>query len=230
MVQIYKNEAVIFDLDDLLYKEFDFVRSAFWFIARSIAKREAKNLFRLMMVHYFSGNAVLDWLYADYLKGQGLYTRDSLLEMYRNHKPDISLNSDVFVLLSKLKENGNFIGLVTDGRSVSQRNKIEALGLNNWFDDFSISEESGYEKPSDVPFLYFMERFKVGGFVYLADNYNKDFIAPNRLGWRTIALLDNGLNIHSIKENLDPGNIPGEVISSIREIEVSSACIANLVI
>ncbi|HNU60300.1 MAG TPA: hypothetical protein PKI08_10170, partial [Aquaticitalea sp.] len=33
-------------------------------------------------------------------------------------------------------------------------------------------------------------------YYYIADNLGKDFIAPKTLGWKTIAFIDNGKNIH----------------------------------
>lgn len=221
MVRIFKEEAVIFDLDDLLYKEFDFVRSGFWAIAKLVTKDQPKKLFRLMMAQYFLGNEVLNWLINDYLEGESEFTLNSLLAFYRNHRPDITLGANVQEILSRLKENGNPMGVITDGRSVTQRNKIEALNLKTWMDVFSISEELGYEKPSKEPYLFFMEKFDVSNFVYIADNYNKDFIAPNQLGWRTIALVDNGLNIHTMKENLENVNLPSEVITSLSELIIT---------
>lgn len=222
MALIYKNEAVIFDLDDLLYKEFDFVRSGFWSIAKVVSPDEPKLLFRSMMVQYFSGNAVFDWVYNDYLNQESDFTVNVLLEIYRNHKPDISLSADVFNFLTKLKNNGNLIGLITDGRSLSQRNKIEALGLSSFIDGFTISEDIGFEKPSQEPYKFFMAKFKAKDYVYIADNYNKDFIAPNQLGWRTIALSDNGLNVHLRKKNMDSITFPKEVIESFKELEINS--------
>lgn len=229
MVQIYKDEAVIFDLDDLLYKEFDFMRSGFWAIARICSEQEPKKLFRLMMVQYFSGNAVLNWLSNEYLASASGHTLSSLLTIYRTHKPDISLSAEVVEVLSLLKKNGNRIGLITDGRSITQRNKIEALKLSRWISDFTISEELGFEKPSEKPFLYFMKKFDSLNFVYLADNYNKDFIAPNQLGWRTIALSDNGLNIHMAKQNLETGYFPAETINSLSELIIDGTCLTDQV-
>jgi putative hydrolase of the HAD superfamily len=225
MVQIYKDEAVIFDLDDLLYKEFDFMRSGFWAIARTCSEQEPKKLFRLMMAQYFSGNAVLNWLSNDYLAPKSEHTLRSLLTIYRTHKPDISLSADAVEMLSLLKQNGNRMGLITDGRSITQRNKIEALNLSGWISDFTISEELGFEKPSQKPFLYYMDKFDCRNFVYLADNYNKDFVAPNQLGWRTIALTDNGLNIHAAKQGLDPWYYPAEIISSFSELKINATCL-----
>lgn len=219
MVQIYKHEAVIFDLDDLLYKEFDFVRSGYWTISKLVSDCP-KKLFNLMMAQYFLGNPVLDWLINDFFQNKAEYSKDELLAVYRNHIPDITINADVLNILQQLKKNGNPMGLLTDGRSVTQRNKIKALGLDNWIDEFSISEETGFQKPSFKPFLHFIEKLNASNFVYIADNYNKDFIAPNQLGWRTIALTDNGLNVHTSNEHLDTVNLPSEEIASFGELVI----------
>jgi putative hydrolase of the HAD superfamily len=225
MVQVYKNEAILFDLDDLLYKEFDFMRSGFWSIAKMIDSDEPKRLFRMMMAQYFLGNKVLDWLCKDYLGEDKKVSFESLLTVYRDHKPDISLTVEARDLLDALKKNGNKIGILTDGRSITQRNKIEALHLNRWVDLICISEECGFEKPSQEPFLQVMSRMQCERFVYMADNFNKDFVAPNKLGWRTIALLDNGLNIHIKRNDLTTPNYPNQTITNLSEIEVKSTLI-----
>ena len=84
---------------------------------------------------------------------------------------------------------------MTDGYSVTQRNKIKALDIENIFDLIVISEEFGFEKPNPKNFEVF-DKFNTIEKYYIGDNTSKDFIAPNTLGWTTICLLDNGKNIH----------------------------------
>lgn len=111
-----------------------------------------------------------------------------------------------------MKEGRVRIGLITDGRSVQQRNKIEVLGLKRWIDeeDIVISEEFGSEKPALENYAYFMKRYlKCHDFTYVGDNLKKDFIAPNSLGWMTVCLKDDGRNIHKqntkeIDEDMEP--------------------------
>ena len=76
---------------------------------------------------------------------------------------------------------------------------MKALGLERFFTDENIiiSEEFGTAKPSERNYSYFMDKYPGAGFYYVGDNLGKDFIAPNRLGWTSICLLDNGSNIHS---------------------------------
>lgn len=220
MVRIYKNEGVVFDLDDLLYKEFEFMRSAFWEIAQLVSRDEPKKLLRMMMAQYFSGNAVLSWLLDVYIEKKSGYSLEFFLSLYRNHKPNISLSAKTEDLLNALRDNGNRIGVLTDGRSITQRNKITALGLDRWAEIISISEECGEEKPSEKPFLKFENAFKCSRFIYLADNFSKDFITPKKLGWRTIALLDNGLNIHTKEPEVDSIYLPDEEVKDLSEIIV----------
>ena len=60
-----------------------------------------------------------------------------------------------------------------------------------------ISEDFGSEKPALANFEYFMKRYPgCSDFTYVGDNPDKDFIAPNTLGWETICLRDDGRNIH----------------------------------
>ncbi len=191
--------VICFDLDDTLYKEIDFLKSAYREIALHAAQGDqmlADRAYAEMLQAYKDGgNAFLrlnEWL--------GLMTPVAdYLAMYRAHRPDIHLEEDVVATLDALKTAGHTIALITDGRSVQQRNKMASLGLNRWIDDgdIVISEEIGSEKPAEANYRRVMEHHpEAERFVYVGDNPAKDFIAPNRLGWTTVCLLDNGENIH----------------------------------
>ena len=87
------------------------------------------------------------------------------------------------------------LGLLTDGRSISQRNKLSAMGITSLFDEILISEEFGSEKPCEDNYLFFQNKYSTNDCVYFGDNFGKDFVTPNRLGWKTIGLLDDGLSL-----------------------------------
>jgi putative hydrolase of the HAD superfamily len=99
--------------------------------------------------------------------------------------------------------------ILTDGRSVTQRLKIEALGLTRF--PVYISEEFSSEKPSSERFLKIVCKFECNKYVYIADNPQKDFLAPNSLGWHTIGLRGDQRNIHS--QNIDA--LPEEYLPNI---------------
>ena len=211
--------SIIFDLDDTLYKEVDYVKSGFNAVAGYISEKEnlnQKDLYGSLIEHFEQGGNTFENLIDTY----GLsYSIFELLEVYRTHTPKLDLDSNTNDLLNNLKKDSAYLGLLTDGRSNQQRNKIKALGLNKYFNGIVISEEFGSKKPSEKNFKYFMkianEKYK---YYYIGDNTKKDFIAPNKLGWETICLRDNGLNIHQQKFNLDSSFLPKYMINNLAEI------------
>lgn len=204
--------VICFDLDDTLYKEIDYLKSAYKEIAVTVGHPEA-------------AKQMLDWYYAKenafekLIESYGLsITISDCLKIYRNHFPDISLDASVKEYLVELKEDDAKLGLISDGRSITQRNKIKALGLEGLFDIEVISEEFGFEKPSLQNFRVVMERFpERTRFIYVGDNPAKDFIAPNQLGWRTYCLKNDGRNIHKHDMPVEKGCLPQKYIASINK-------------
>jgi len=192
------DKVVVFDLDDTLYKEIDFLNSAFNEIALIIScelQIESSDILSEMVgLYHTKKNVFLEIL----KKYDSLnYTVKDLLEIYRDHKPNIFLPSDIKDVLSELKSKDVNLGIITDGRNKQQKNKINALGLDKYIKHVIISEEFGHEKPHLANFKYFQKMFPGMDYFYVGDNLKKDFIAPNMLGWKTICLKDNGVNIHN---------------------------------
>lgn len=202
---------VAFDLDDTLYKERDFVMSGYRAVARKLA--EVNTAFNYDEMVHVMANAPLNPFdsLAEYLFNRSIqqslnhnYDIPWMVATYRNHFPDISADNAVAVI-EQLSEAGYKVGLITDGRTVTQTNKIKALGLDRLIpaDNFSISETIGGEKYTPLPFERMMKlNPDVRHFIYVGDNPMKDFLWPNRLGWTTIQLIDNGRNVHSQQVSL----------------------------
>lgn len=216
---------VAFDLDDTLYKEIDYLRSAYHEIAIYAATNagrelsEGERLYEEMLRTYRGGGNAFRRL------NEALNTHtplDTYLRMYRSHRPDIHLAPEVRETLDVLKAAGCTLALITDGRSLQQRNKSAALGLDRWIADADIviSEEIGSEKPDEANYRCLMELHpEVQRFVYVGDNPKKDFLAPNRLGWTTVCLLNNGENIHpQCFDSLPSQYQPQHRISSLSEL------------
>jgi putative hydrolase of the HAD superfamily len=111
--------------------------------------------------------------------------------------PEIQLYDDAALFLKLLTDKGINAGLITDGRSITQRNKLKSLGLQNYFSSVIISEEFGSEKPCEQNFLHFEKLFPSNRFFYFGDNTKKDFIAPLKLGWKCVCMENRGENIHN---------------------------------
>lgn len=182
-------DSIVLDLDDTLYAEIDFLKSAYTFIANTIDPGNTE-LYSLMIEKYFNHEDVFNFVASTYNTD-----KTSLLNYYRFHKPLIELYSGVEPFL-KDKFNNYNIALVTDGRSLTQRNKIEALGIERFLSTIIISEELGSEKPNAENFQQAIASFNNKRVYYIGDNIKKDFVTPNKMGWTTICLIDPGHNIH----------------------------------
>lgn len=222
-------KVICFDLDDTLYKEIDYLKSAY----REIAEYAAGHCTGCSDCVNILANKAYNRMLDSYYKGQNAFVElnkflglelpiSDYLYIYRNHKPKIALSEDIVRTLEALKTEGVRIGLITDGRSVQQRSKIEALGLSRWIDekDMVISEEFGSEKPALANYEYFMERYpECYDFTYVGDNLKKDFVAPNALGWQTVCLKDDGRNIHRQEtKDIEEGMKPKRWIDKLNDI------------
>lgn len=200
----YHGPVIVFDLDDTLYSESEYVASGYRAVADAVHKKtgaDAEDAFGTMMMAHDTGLNPFDVLLG-YLESEGAasaITIQDCVEIYRTHAPRINLRDGARRLLDRLRAKGIRAGLLTDGRSVTQRAKIKALGIEEYFhpDDIVISGETGHEKTDPDGFRHFVHRYpEAAGFYYIGDNPAKDFRHPNRMGWTTACLADDGRNIH----------------------------------
>lgn len=214
-------KVVVFDLDDTLYKEIDFLKSAYRHIASLVSNTNAleEDVYQTLLNTYLQGDNAFETVVKKY--GFRLFTVEWMLNAYRNHKPHITLDSDTRLTLERLKADGVTIGIISDGRYTQQMNKIDALGLREFIheDDIIINTDLSRLKPDRQSFKRFMEKYgKDCDFWYVGDNTNKDFVGPNTLGWITACLLDDGRNIHKQDFLLETIAIPQMRIKCLSEL------------
>ena len=227
-------KVVCFDLDDTLCKEIDFLKSAYREIA-SYATRQCTSTgvslqvlevkaYEAMMEAYECGKNAFEALNA-YLGLELSITE--MLQMYREHKPVISLDEETRLTLDRLKDEGVLMGIVSVGRELTQWNKVKALGLTEWMDENCIIINSSVDcfKPNAFGYERFIAAVKAmsddteWSFIYVGDNLKKDFIWPKSNGWKTICLRNDGRNIHPQDfENTTFEALPNKVIESIKEL------------
>ena len=200
--------TVVFDLDDTLYDEIEYCKSGFAAVGEFLANQSesrsslmgegeappAKRIYAVLWEQFTAGNrtktfnAALNELgisYDDELIGE-------LIEIYRNHSPKISLPQDSRDVLCELSTKYT-LALLTDGFLPAQQLKVRALGIEKYFKYTVYTEQLGREcwKPSPAGFEKIVQSLNVepAHMVYVADNEEKDFIAPNRLGFATVELV-----------------------------------------
>lgn len=180
-------KGVIFDLDDTLYSEKEYVRSGYKKVAEYLG--DAK-LTDELWTEFEAGKKAIDEVLR---KLDKIGELENCLRIYREHKPIISLYDGVKELIDSLKERNIHVGIITDGRPNGQRNKLEALGLWDLIgeQDIIITDELGgsqFRKPCDLAFRIMARRWRMDfeNIVYVGDNARKDFQAPQQLGMKYI--------------------------------------------
>lgn len=181
-------DGVIFDLDDTLYSEKEYVKSGYVAIEKEFSN--IKNMSQKLWAAFLENKNSIDCV----LKKEGLLTEENkskALKIYRNHIPNIHLYEGVERIIEQIYEDEKKIGLITDGRPIGQKNKIKALNLEKYIKEIIITDELGgieYRKPNPKAFEVMQERMKISfkKMVYIGDNINKDFVAPEKLGMNTI--------------------------------------------
>ncbi|MGI8827389.1 MAG: HAD family hydrolase [Chloroflexota bacterium] len=218
--------AIVFDLDDTLYPERDYVLGgmkavASWAeaelgIPSSHGFAELTELFE----HGVRGVTFNRWLGSHGFLDETLIA--SAVHAYRAHRPVLRPFREVPALLTSLKREHQ-LGLLTDGYVEVQRGKLEALRLTPYFDAIVLSDELGRDawKPSPKPFLALLER--LGGpapeyVVYVADNPSKDFLGARTAGLASIRVRRPG-GEYSTLQPLTDAHRPDATIASLGSLE-----------
>ena len=193
-VDLKEIDLVIFDMDDTLYAERDFVFSGYRAVAEKVYADHGVEIESLLKKAFQEG--CRGDLFSKVFNQLGFSHDESyikeLVDVYRSHKPNIKAYLDC-QYIQKLRDVGKKIALISDGWLEVQRNKIEALGLSELFDEVLFTDELGREfwKPNPKSFELICDRFQVPleRAVYVADNPRKDFVAPNKLGMKTVQVV-----------------------------------------
>jgi putative hydrolase of the HAD superfamily len=206
--------TIIFDMDDTLYDEIDYCKSGFKAAADFIAQNKAdsvkvspERIYEVLWDEFTSGNTTRTFN-AALEKFDVPFDRDfiaRLVEIYRNHYPNISLPSRTEQVLEELRKKYT-LALLTDGFLPAQKYKVESLGLGKFFQEIIYTEQLGreYWKPSTPGFEILLKNSNTPPeqSAYIADNEEKDFIAPAKLGMKTIQIKRK----NRIRKQSDPAN------------------------
>jgi putative hydrolase of the HAD superfamily len=188
-------KGVVFDLDDTLYLERDYVRSGFRHVACEVARiadLPEESTFSFLWNQFKSGvrGNTFDLLLRQHRSTNRSFNREKLIEIYRSHSPKIELSEVIRGLLESLRASDCAIGIISDGALASQQAKVTALGLKSLVDQIVLTDTWGNScwKPHPRGFMTLMSEWRLEPekIVYVADNPTKDFVTPKKMGWTTV--------------------------------------------
>ena len=202
-------KALLFDLDDTLYDEKQFVKSGFIEVAEFVEDKLKidKDFFYKILINIFNGGSRGNIFNLALEKVNIVSDEDiisSMVKIYRGHNPNIRLEEDVKSLIIKLKEIYS-LGIVTDGYFKVQKKKVQVLKLEELFDSIIYTDEYGreYWKPNVFGYKLALERFQIvpGEAVYIGDNPYKDFIGAKKIGISTVRVKNQNREYSNVKLN-----------------------------
>ena len=217
-------KAVIFDLDDTLYPESDYVVSGFNKVAKAMNCKYHTTIYGSELYDLFLQdnanvyNRVLD-------KHHIIYTAQDItyfINVYRTNKPvkkELNLYDGVRHVLEDLHKDYK-LGIITDGRVDGQKAKVYSLDIEKYFDKIIYSDRFGIEhiKPDVLPFKMMKEALSIeySEMIYIGDNRAKDFAVSSKIDIKTIEVL-NLYKIHNNAEYLDSVK-PTYILEEIDEL------------
>ena len=171
--------CAVFDIDDTLYLERDYVHSGFEAVGRWAAKwLHIEDFAERCWSRFIAGHrrSIFDEVLCESGRKANAELVSALVELYRTHTPSIALSPDASEALEAISRIAS-IAVISDGPAASQSRKAEALGL----------ELVSQCRPASV-------------YAYIADDPLKDFASPKQLGWITVRVRRPG-GLHYMMEN-----------------------------
>lgn len=218
-------KVIVFDLDDTLYNEIEYVKSGFSEVSKYFAEKydlNKENFFDVMMenLNKHGRGKVFDnaLLHFNILNKSNI---KKSISIYRTHLPNITLPQESQSIIEHYKALTTPMYIITDGNKIVQHNKVKALNIEKDFNKVFITHRYGikFSKPSPYCFEKISKRENVPyeEIVYIGDNVHKDFIGIKPLGIRTICI-KNGMFKDTVLSQRHHAEIDISDLSEIQNI------------
>ena len=220
-------KAVFFDIDDTLYDTSGFAR---------LARRAALSVMidAGLPLETEEAYLLLREIINEYGSNYGRHFNVLTKRVFGEEKPllialgMITYHNVKFALLRLfpqttktliyLKEKGYRLGVISNGKTIKQWEKLIRLDLHHFFDEVITSEEAKFEKPDRRIFELAMEKMgcTANNSIMVGNKFNEDIMGALSSG--ISAILINSKLENSEKNYLKKNNIEVVVLNNIGEI------------
>lgn len=191
-----KPKAILFDLDNTLLDFSKFKKKATGAAARAMIdaglKGNKKNLSKKLLEFYYSHGIESDDAFEKFLEKEFGKAEPKILaagvnaylkEKYLHLKP----YPDTIETLKKLKKKGFKLAIVSDGFRLKAWMRLNAAGLDKYFDTVVTFDDTGKKKPAKEPFLKACKELKVKPeqCIFVGDWVERDIEGANAVGMKT---------------------------------------------
>lgn len=199
---------LFFDVDDTLYDQLEPFSRAFHQVYGASAEPSlCEEIYRLSRIY---SDQVFDEAQAGHMTMEDMYvyrisyalrdchlptTRAQALQFqtaYATYQQEITLIPEMAAVLDWCRSHTQTLGIITNGPTTHQKEKIRALGLTRWIapDHIFVSEEMQVSKP-DVRLFHLVQaqlHLDPARTWYIGDSFQNDVIGAKRAGWKAIWL------------------------------------------
>ena len=189
-------KAVIFDLDDTLYPERQYVYSGFQAVSDHVQRIFGKTIYQDLINCYQSGersNVFGATLALHFNEVDDAILR-KLAHIFWAHVPQLQMHEDARIGLALLFSRNIKAGLITTGPGSIQRRKVHALDLEPlldgiiYTDDLLGDKEPGQPCEDAFHIIGLQLDVEFNEICFVGDNPLTDFVIPRRLGIKTVRI------------------------------------------
>jgi len=192
--------CICIDLDDTLYNEVDYVLSGYQDIIKYLEMNKKIRIKKLPKKKEILENRKTH-IQKFYNKNKICFSSIKFfINILRNHKPSIKISKKNIKKLELLKKHFKNLILITNGRSTTQRNKINSLKIKRYFNKILISDEIGVKKPNIKIYKKIFKEFPNTKKVFIGDNLKIDLSTPISQNEKTILIKNKKNRIHELNE------------------------------
>lgn len=188
-------EAVIFDLDNTLYDVEQYFKGSFIEISQYLSEKclyHPNEIYEISMNLWKEKTSMYPFLFNDLLIILEIDQKylNNVIGLFNEYEGSIFPYNDTIPTLNKLKDDGYFLGILTDGNPERQKRKIEKLNIESYF-DVIIYAKNIAPKPSKDPYLNVLNKFGFKGLdvLYVGDNPKLDFEGAKKVDMITARIL-----------------------------------------
>lgn len=197
----------VFDLDDTLYDQLEPFSLS---VEKNLPTHTGIPIVELYKKHRYYSDIVFEKSSSGEMKMRDMHVfriKEALKEFnidisdnealkfqldYESYQNQIIITPDIENALNYCKDKNIFMGIITNGPSNHQRNKIRQLNLTKWIpmNRIMISGDYDFAKPDKRIFLSFQEKHGLNPdkTYYIGDSFHSDVVGALESGWKSIWL------------------------------------------
>lgn len=209
-------KAVLFDIDDTLFDSTTLAKMARMNAVKAMIEsglpiRDVNKGYSLLMKIVKKYGANYDQHFDRLLETLGC-SRDpkivaaGIVAYHDTKLAYIKPDPDVIPTLIALRDKDCKLGIVSNGRSVKQWEKIIRLGLHHFFHTVVISEDVGCEKPDPKIFEVALKelRLEPEEAIYTGDSLEIDMLGANKAGLVSVRLIKQKRKEVTLNRDMQP--------------------------